>query len=379
MRYLDSAHRPVPLTATCSRSCSLCAPTLSRSVHLPPSGLHRSSSGGGAPSGYINASHIRLQPGPDAAPGDGSNGGNSGGSSGGGASTAAAASAAAASYIATQGPLPHTAEHFWRMVLAARAPCVVMLTNCVEKGAVKCAQYFPPGGPGDRAAYGDVAVSVVAKTRLSRDCERRVLRLRDRRAGGGGQPQQQQGGSNSGGGQHQQQQGLDQGEHELVHLHYVTWPDHGVPEDSATLRLMCREVQRLAAGSGGGGDAAAAAVLANGSSGGGGGGAKAAGAAAAATPVLHCSAGIGRTGTFIAVDVLLRRIDAWFRAGGPTKDEVEAALDVPLLVHSLRQQRGGMVQTLEQYAFLYRAALDELEARQAPAPLAQPHPQRPAR
>jgi tyrosine-protein phosphatase non-receptor type 9 len=83
------------------------------------------------------------------------------------------------------------------------------------------------------------------------------------------------------------------------------------------------------------------------------------------TPVLHCSAGIGRTGTFIAVDVLLRRVDAWFREGGPTKEEVEAALDVPQLVHSMRQQRGGMVQTLEQYVFLYQAALDELEERQS--------------
>jgi protein tyrosine phosphatase len=262
-------------------------------VHLPPS----------CGSDYINASRIALQP-----PHTG----------------------AVNSYIATQGPLPGTAEHFWRMVLEARAPAVVMLTNCVEKGAVKCAQYFP-SALGEAASFGGLRLEVLSRERFSPDCDRRVLRLSLAAPGAQGAPPPA----------------------ELQHFHYHTWPDHGVPEDSATLRRMCRELQRLRGGSGGGGGGT---LVVNGGGGGG-----------AGVPVLHCSAGIGRTGTFIAVDVILRRIDAWFREGGPTKDEVEAALDLPLLVHSLRQQRGGMVQTLEQYCFLYRAALDELEERQAAA------------
>ncbi|KAI8476161.1 MAG: protein-tyrosine phosphatase-like protein [Monoraphidium minutum] len=246
-------------------------------VHLPRS----------CGSSYINASRIQLQPPHTDAP---------------------------ALYIATQGPLPHTAEHFWRMALDARAPAVVMLTNCVEKGTVKCAQYFP-SAPGEAAAFGALRLQVLSRERFSADCERRTLRLTD--GGGGG------------------------GELTLQHFHYHTWPDHGVPDNSETLRRVCRELQRLrSAGAAPGGGAAG-------------------------PPVLHCSAGIGRTGTFIAVDVILRRVDSWFRPGGPSKNEVEAALDVPLLVHSLRQQRGGMVQTLEQYCFVYRAALDELEERQA--------------
>ncbi|GBF94107.1 hypothetical protein Rsub_07094 [Raphidocelis subcapitata] len=262
-------------------------------VHLPRLGE--------ASPSYINASRITLQP------------PHTGGT---------------ADYIATQGPLPHTAADFWRMALDARAPLVVMLTNCVEKGAVKCAQYFP-ANPGEAAAFGGLRLEVLSRERFTPDCDRRTMRLSD--AGGGG----------GGGG----------GALTLQHFHYHTWPDHGVPPSSATLRRMCRELQRLNGGGGG-----APPVVASAAPGGGG----------AGTPVLHCSAGIGRTGTFIAVDVLLRRIDAWFREGGPTKDEVEAALDVPRLVHSLRQQRGGMVQTLEQYVFLYQAALDELEERQAP-------------
>lgn len=243
---------------------------------------------------YINASRIQLQPPHTDAP---------------------------AAYIATQGPLPHTAEHFWRMALDARAPAVVMLTNCVEKGAIKCAQYFPDA-PGEAAAYGGLRVAVLTRERFSSDCERRTLRVTD---------------------------GVSGAAAELQHFHYHTWPDHGVPDDSATLRRMCRELQRLRGAGGAAGGAAA--VVAD-----------------AGVPVLHCSAGIGRTGTFIAVDVILRRVDSWFRPGGPSKDEVEAALDVPLLVHSLRQQRGGMVQTLEQYCFVYKAALDELDERQLAPP-----------
>jgi protein tyrosine phosphatase len=65
-----------------------------------------------------------------------------------------------------------------------------------------------------------------------------------------------------------------------------------------------------------------------------------------------CAAqGIGRTGTFCAIDILLQRLDAWPSCqdgAGPDRGEVEAALNLPALVHELRRQRMGMVQTLEQ-------------------------------
>lgn len=256
---------------------------------------------------YINASKVQLQPPHTGGP---------------------------TSYIATQGPLPQTAEHFWRMVLESRTPAVVMLTNCIEKGTIKCAQYFPTAR-GEAAAFGALQLQVLLHERFSADCDRRTMRITDASTGS---------------------------VLELQHFHYHTWPDHGVPEDSATLRRMCRELQRLRSGCGSG-------CASSGSSGADCGvGDRVSGTALAVmetgTPVLHCSAGIGRTGTFIAVDVILRRIDAWFRAGGPTKEEVEEALDMPRLVHSLRQQRFGMVQTLEQYCFVYKATLDELEERQ---------------
>lgn len=84
-----------------------------------------------------------------------------------------------------------------------------------------------------------------------------------------------------------------------------------------------------------------------------------------------CAQGIGRTGTFCAVDILLQRLDAWPQCQdgcGPDRDEVEAALNVPHLVHELRRQRMGMVQTLEQYAFVYKAVVEDLQVRLAGRP-----------
>eukprot|EP00775_Hariotina_reticulata_P003503 gene3503-3772_t len=82
--------------------------------------------------------------------------------------------------------------------------------------------------------------------------------------------------------------------------------------------------------------------------------------------VVHCSAGIGRTGTFCAIDILLQRFDSWQSLNegqGPDRAEVEATLNLPQLVHDLRAQRMGMVQTLDQYVFVYKTLLDDLAAR----------------
>jgi len=83
----------------------------------------------------------------------------------------------------------------------------------------------------------------------------------------------------------------------------------------------------------------------------------------AAKSVVHCSAGVGRTGTFIAIDILLHRLHNLTLQlhGSVTDDDIRAAMDIPGFVASLRKQRRGTVQTGEQYAFIWQAVMDELE------------------
>uniref|UniRef100_A0A383W4E4 Uncharacterized protein n=1 Tax=Tetradesmus obliquus TaxID=3088 RepID=A0A383W4E4_TETOB len=208
-------------------------------------------------------------------------------------------------YIATQGPLPTTAGDFWGMVYSLKVPAIVMLTNVNECGVNKCAQYFP-AQVGSTSLPG-FKLQVEQVVPFSPDCTLRVMRLSSTSS---------------------------ERSHMLCHYHFHAWPDHGTPGSSAGLRAVCRSLST---------------------------------ARESGAPVLvHCSAGIGRTGTFCAVDILLQRLDAWpgcNGGAGPERGEVEAALNLPALVHELRRQRMGMVQTLEQYAFVYQAIVDDLQAR----------------
>lgn len=74
--------------------------------------------------------------------------------------------------------------------------------------------------------------------------------------------------------------------------------------------------------------------------------------------VVHCSAGIGRTGSFCAIDITLQRLRAW--AQQAPADLPENLINLPALVHTFRQQRMGMVQVYEQYVYCYKAVADEL-------------------
>lgn len=212
-------------------------------------------------------------------------------------------------YIATQGPLQSTTADFWEMVYEQQCPYIIMLTNLVERGVNKCTAYFPLK-LGERLCKGDyeVTVSSVESPGANEQVTVRVLKVTH-------VPSQQ---STS-----------------VKHMHYHSWPDHGTPEDCSTIRAMseqldsCRDSKRPV--------------------------------------VVHCSAGIGRTGTFCAIDILRQRVKA---LGSQVFDQQQLIeqFDLVKLVHSLRQQRMGMVQTLEQYNFCYHAIVEELLQQQRRLP-----------
>ncbi|XP_053512741.1 receptor-type tyrosine-protein phosphatase H [Artibeus jamaicensis] len=199
-------------------------------------------------------------------------------------------------FIATQGPLPQTVGDFWRLVWEQKSHTLVMLTNCVEFGRVKCEHYWPLDAR--PCTHGHLQVTLEGEE-VMENWTIRHLKLHHT----------------------QEQKTLS-----VRQFHYVAWPDHGVPHTPDPL-LAFRKVLRqwLDQNPGGG------------------------------PPIVHCSAGVGRTGTLIALDVLLRQLE---RQGfvGPFS-----------YVSKMRQSRPMMVQTEAQYVFLHQCILRFLQ-QWSPAP-----------
>ncbi|XP_065807376.1 receptor-type tyrosine-protein phosphatase beta isoform X1 [Labrus bergylta] len=196
-------------------------------------------------------------------------------------------------YIATQGPLPGTKDDFWRMVWEHGVYNVVMVTQCVEKGRVKCDQYWPA----DREPlyYGDLVIQMLSESVLP---EWTIREFKITSESSCSYPRV------------------------LRHFHYTVWPDHGVPESTQSLIQFVRTVRDY--------------VDRSPSSG---------------ATVVHCSAGVGRTGTFIALDRVLQQLDS------------KGTIDLYSCVFDLRLHRQHMVQTECQYAFLHQCVRDVLRAR----------------
>ena len=260
---------------------------------------------------------------------------------------------------AMQGPLASTVPDFWRMVASEDVGAVVMLTNTVERGVSKCAAYYPQQAgtrlPLRQAASGQqqqqqqhgsaqgggtaVAVPVAGAGAGGATAEAdvdEVVTLNSRALLGGDLTQTQLAVLLSPAQPHAAPAAAQPPrEVQVLHLRYNAWPDHGTPADSGAIRSLCDLLGPVReAGRG---------------------------------VVVHCSAGIGRTGTFVAIDVIRRRLQALSAAaaaapGSVSPAAVQAALDLPELVHSLRRQRCGMVQTFEQFAFCYQAVYEELAA-----------------
>nr|XP_061780963.1 receptor-type tyrosine-protein phosphatase beta-like [Nerophis lumbriciformis] len=196
-------------------------------------------------------------------------------------------------YIATQGPLPGTKDDFWKMVWEQNVHNVVMVTQCVEKGRVKCDHYWPRDH--DPLYYGDLIVRMLSESVLPEwtirefnicsEDDLRSIRL-------------------------------------IRHFHFTVWPDHGVPDTTQSLVQFVRTVRDYVYRSPGSGPT-----------------------------VVHCSAGVGRTGTFIVLDRVLQQSDS------------SDTLDIYGCVFELRLHRSHMVQTERQYAFVHQCVRDVLRAR----------------
>uniref|UniRef100_A0A2K6CA67 Receptor-type tyrosine-protein phosphatase beta n=1 Tax=Macaca nemestrina TaxID=9545 RepID=A0A2K6CA67_MACNE len=196
-------------------------------------------------------------------------------------------------YIVTQGPLPGTKDDFWKMVWEQNVHNIVMVTQCVEKGRVKCDHYWPADQ--DSLYYGDLILQMLSESVLPEWTIREFKICSEEQ--------------------------LDA--HRLIrHFHYTVWPDHGVPETTQSLIQFVRTVRDYINRSPGAGPT-----------------------------VVHCSAGVGRTGTFIALDRILQQLDS--------KDSV----DIYGAVHDLRLHRVHMVQTECQYVYLHQCVRDVLRAR----------------
>ncbi|XP_021337118.1 receptor-type tyrosine-protein phosphatase F isoform X9 [Danio rerio] len=187
-------------------------------------------------------------------------------------------------YIATQGPLPETLSDFWRMIWEQRASTIVMMTRLEEKSRVKCDQYWPIRGT---ETYGMIQVTMLDAVELATYSVRTFALYKN--------------GSSE--------------KREVRQFQFMAWPDHGVPEYPTPILAFLRRV-------------------------------KACNPPDAGPMVVHCSAGVGRTGCFIVIDAMLERM------------KHEKTVDIYGHVTCMRSQRNYMVQTEDQYIFIHEALLE---------------------
>ncbi|CAM5120479.1 unnamed protein product [Eretmochelys imbricata] len=181
-------------------------------------------------------------------------------------------------YIATQGPIVNTVSDFWRMVWQERSPIIVMITN-IEEMNEKCTEYWPE----EQVTYEGIEITVDQVIQAD-DYRLRLITLKK-----GGEVRN------------------------LRHYWYTSWPDQKTPDQAPALLQLVRDVE----------EAMQCAEEKN------------------APVIVHCSAGIGRTGCFIATSICCKQL------------KHEGIIDILRTTCQLRLDRGGMIQTCEQYQFVH--------------------------
>ncbi|KAK9873069.1 hypothetical protein WA026_020801 [Henosepilachna vigintioctopunctata] len=174
-------------------------------------------------------------------------------------------------YIASQGPLEHTCRDFWKMVIQENVTVIVMVSHFVENEKEKCFKYFPRNYE-NLLICEDLEVKCLTELQFDTYCVRTLLVRKDIR------------------------------QYSVVHLQYIDWPDFGCPSGTSNMLFFCQEVRdriKLEMGK----------------------------------MIVHCSAGVGRTGTLISLDILLQAV----------RKKKEISIFETVL--QLRKQRTHMVQT----------------------------------
>ncbi|XP_040565040.1 tyrosine-protein phosphatase non-receptor type 11 [Lepeophtheirus salmonis] len=196
-------------------------------------------------------------------------------------------------YIATQGCLTSTRSDFWHMTWQENTRVIVMTTKEFERGKVKCAKYWP--NISESEIYGCYQVSTIAEK------SSKHYTLREFHVSNG----------------HENRK--------VYHFHFQAWPDHGVPTDPGCVLNFLHDVNMMQ---------------------------ESMHSLIPGPVIVHCSAGIGRTGTFIVIDIIIDQIK---------RQGLDCDIDIQKTIQTVRSYRSGMVQTEAQYKFVYLAVQHHIE------------------